>query len=443
MPDRNERGWTVRPWFLHTLTAVTLLRVLTHALFLPAFEGPDEPYHLARSGSFADRPFTEAFRGVPTDGVIVAAARARPCGPSLHNHFGCREFGSEAAHFNLLHPLPPQPPAGPVPNYENNQPPLYYAAMGFFLKALKVVSGGLSLWPEVRLLVARLVSVLFTALGVLLLLRLPPKPPIGYVSLGFLLVLGLPGASESLARNSNDAAVFLWCVSVLVALERRVPVSGLVILAAAGPLLKLTAFPVVAFAIIFLWRQKRRAGAIAAGISSLTVFPLQLLRDWSWGGTWELNRPTVSIPDSLLEISAGVARSGYTLVKTAFWLGNWTFFRPPGWLLVGFWALLVLWIAATRYDKDATVLAAHAAGFATAVVGVLLFFFASRRFWGAWGGVGGWYLWAWAPWLAIATRDLFEVTPARRTALLALTAGFVAISNVAYVVAALSLYGPH
>jgi hypothetical protein len=151
----------------------------------------------------------------------------------------------------------------------------------------------------------------------------------------------------------------------------------------------------------------------------------------------------LSIQDSFGEVIAGLARSGYTFLKTAYWLGNWTFFRPPTWIHVCFWALLTLWIAAARYDESGrTTLAAHTAGFVTAIVGVLLFFLANRRFWGGWGGVGGWYLWAWAPWLAVATRDLLKVTPARRTALLFLTAGFVAVSNVAYALSAVRLYGP-
>ncbi|MFN2387068.1 MAG: hypothetical protein ABR576_12445 [Thermoanaerobaculia bacterium] len=48
-------------------------------------------------------------------------------------------------------------------------------------------------------------------------------------------------------------------------------------------MIKLTAIPLVVFAVAALWLRSKRA-AIAGGVASLAVFPVQLARGWRWGG---------------------------------------------------------------------------------------------------------------------------------------------------------------
>ena len=52
---------------LPALAVAVVARLALHALFLPAFEGPDEPQHLARIRDFEVRPPAEAFAGTLTD----------------------------------------------------------------------------------------------------------------------------------------------------------------------------------------------------------------------------------------------------------------------------------------------------------------------------------------------------------------------------------------
>ena len=75
-----------------------------HAAFVPAFEGPDEPYHLARALAFAEKPFAQALRGAPVEPSLVEAVRGKPCAENLHRVFGCPLFGSELARFDVLAP---------------------------------------------------------------------------------------------------------------------------------------------------------------------------------------------------------------------------------------------------------------------------------------------------------------------------------------------------
>ena len=396
------------------LFALVALRFLGQALFVPSFEGPDELYHLARITAFAEQPFGAAFKGVATDGQIIAAVQARPCCTSLHQHFGCRLFGRETACFNLLRPLPPAAAAPLVQNPENNQPPLYYALVGSALRLAAPVLGDRTRWPEVRLLIARLVAVVLVVIGLWILLSLLFSGGEWMAAAGLLVWMLMPGASESLARCSNDAAVFLWAAGAVTAVYRRAPSVAIAALAAVGPLLKLTAFPIVAFIVVALWVSKRRVAAAAAGVSSLLVFPIQALRGWYWGGTYEINTPGRAVDETGWQTLAGVGRSAYTFFKTAFWLGNWSFFRPPLVLLIAFLIALVLWVALARYRRGSTLRAAHLATAAACAFGALLFFVSHRRFWGDWGGVGGWYLWSWMPWLTVAASDLFSLRSGSR-----------------------------
>lgn len=421
---------------LPALAVAVVARMVFHALFLPAFEGPDEPHHLARIVAFAEEAPAAAFAGRELSRGVVGAVKAFACAPALAQAYGCPPFAGQRAAFDLLRTGPAEPAATAVPNPEANQPPLFYLAAGLPLRALPGPIGAAR-----ALLYARLLCVAMVAAAVFGPLRVLARGrPVGAAVAGLLALL-LPGAAESLARCSNDAAVFLWAAFVLAALEKRPPAVVLALLLAAGPLLKLTAIPVVVFAVVALFAQGRKAPALVGALSALAVFPVQLLRGWLWGGTVELNRATPGIGEDLFAAGAGFARSAYAFVKTTFWVGGWTFLRPPPVLAAVYLLLLIAALVAWRPRADPRRLAAHAAALAVAGSGFCVFALANRRFYGVWGGVAGWYLWGWSPWIGVAATDLGTVGPRAGRALLWAEAAFVVAANAAWIAAHAPVYG--
>lgn len=421
------------------LAILAIVRLTFHALFLPAYEGPDEPHHLGRIVAVADGPLRAALAGAPLDGSMIRAVELRPCSPGRHS---CPPFGSSPGAFNLLHPLPWQTDARQVPNPENHQPPLYYLIAGALLRLLtRLDPSGWMAAPDVRLLWARLLSVGFVGFAVFFPLRALFRTRSRRVAATGLLFLLLPGASEALARCSNDAALFCWTALLLYALHRRASLSVTCLLLAAGPLLKLTAIPVAAFAVATLWWQGRRRAALLGAALSGLVFPVQAMRGWLWGGTYEFNRTLSGIHETLAHAGLGLARSVYTIVKTTFWLGGWSFFRAPVLLVIAWFFLLAAFLAVARVRPDRVAPWPHAIGAAAALAGCVVFIIGNRRFYGDWGGVGGWYLWDWAPWILIALDDLVVVPAGPRRALLPSVAVFVFISNLVYFNTALRFYG--
>jgi hypothetical protein len=420
------------------LLILLAIRLVLHALFVPAYEGPDETAHLSRIVDYADHPLAEAFRGRPLNGTVLAAVAARPCTAALRG-LDCPPFGTSPASFNLLHPVAPLAPRSPSENLENNQPPLFYMLVGLALRLPR--AAGLLLSPDSRLLAARLLGTLSIMVAVCWpLRRLAARWESGLVLAGILVLL-LPGAAESLVRCANDQAVFLWAAFALLALERRAPIAVLAILMAAGPLLKLTALPVSAFVLTALWLERRRFAACFGLFSTCLVFPVQLWRGWWWGGTYELNRPGPSLAEPLLQTMAGLARSGYTVLKTTFWLGEWTFFRAPSLLVLSFFALGAACLLAARLRSAPQRAAAHLVAAICASVGILIFALANHRFFGVWGGVGGWYAWGWFPWLMAAASDLATLESPTGRRLLLLLAVFVTLTNVCFYWMAFRLYG--
>ncbi len=202
-----------------------------------------------------------------------------------------------------------------------------------------------------------------------------------------LLALLLPGASEGLARCSNDAAVFLWASLVLVALALPTRAILLITLIAAGPLLKLTAIPIVVFAVCVCARERGKAIASGAAAASLLVLPVQSLRGWMWGGTLELNAAGTAIAEPLLTAAVGFLRSVYAFVKTTLWVGGFSLIRPPRWLVVGYGALLAMAVLACGRGRM------RGAGLRTRRPSPRrprasrVFALANRRYYGVWGGV--------------------------------------------------------
>jgi len=422
------------------LAVAVIVRMAFHAAFVPAFEGPDEPYHLARVLAFASQPFGKAFAGAPLEPALAAAVRAEPCAESLHRVFGCPSFGKEPARFNVLASSPPMPAGAGASfsNTEDNQPPLFYALAGILWR----------LWPGSHqplsaLLFLRLLSVACVAAAMLGPLRALARDRPAGLAAAVLLMLATPGASEALARASNDAAVFLWAALLVSAIDRRAGSAITLVLLAAGPMLKLTALPVAAFAVAALLGQRRSRLALAGAAATLAVFPVQALRGWRWGGTLEFNSAAAALGASARDLVVGIARSAYTLIKTTFWLGEWTFFRAPRPLVVAFFLLLAAFLLLARRRGDPRHRAAHAAGALVAAGGFGAFAVANRLYYGDWGGVGGWYVWTWLPWLALAASDLATIPRRAGAWLLAALAAFVLVSNAMWFAVAWPLYGVH
>ena len=75
-----------------------------------------------------------------------------------------------------------------------------------------------------------------------------------------------------------------------------------------------------------------------------------------------------------------------------------------------------------------------------ALVGSLVFIIGNRRFYGGWGGVGGWYVWGWTPWIFVAVDDFVAVSTRGWRILLPATTAFVVAANLVYFVMAFRLY---
>jgi hypothetical protein len=433
-----------RPTALSTGRAATLLALLAilrlalHAVAWPAWEGPDEPFHQARAEAWAARPLGPGAAEAVVPAAFVAAFAARPCGGDMARAFGCPPFDGTGALFGALRPAPPRAAARDYPNYETHQPPLWYLLAGWLLRP--AVSAGAS--PEARLLVLRLASVLAVALALLgPIRRLAARRGAGLLG-AVAVVLLLPAGAESLARASNDALVFLLVAAVVERLDRDAPGPLLLLLLAAGPLVKLTFLPVAAFAVVELARRRAFRPAVLAAAASALVVPVQALRGWAWGGTYELNRTAGALGESLGASALGFARSVYTFAKTSFWIGGWSFFRSPVLLVVAFFSLLLLAAFLLRPAAEARRLLPHAAAIGVAAAGFAVLAVGNRRLFGTWGGLGGWYAWNWLPWLAVAADDLLERrSDAARRVLLAVLAAFLVAANAAFVAAAVRLYG--
>ncbi len=438
------------------LAAAVLAKLLLLALALPAFEGTDEPFHLDRARAFAEAPLAEGWSGRPLDPAVVAAVRASPCGADLRRPFACPAWGGGSAWFNVLRPADgTAKPSTPVANYQDHQPPLYYAVAGAVLR-LAVPEAG----PRLQLLALRLLAVLLVLTGAGVAYRFLGAE----LRLALLTVLLLPGAAEALVRAGQEAAVFLWCAVMLAMVAgsgggcgkggeagalrpgpgRPLFAVGLLLLAAAGPLIKLTAVPIVAFAALQrLWHGRRWEGA-AVAFGGLVVFPLQLARGWALGGTLEFNAPPpAGATAPWWEPVLGVAHSAYTFLKTALWLGGWSVFRPPAWVLVAAALVVVAWFFMARPRRPPRDLFPHLGAFLLAAAGFVAFAVGKHRVFGVWGAVGGWYLWGWLPWLLLAHRDLVRLSYRHGVGRwwTAAAVAFLLAVNAAWLASAHRLYG--
>ena len=383
------------------IVALLALRWTYHAFYLPVFEGPDEPFHLGRTiDAIEDGPLGFlASENERLPRIVDEAIKHHPCAEDLAGEFNCPGFaGTEA--FNILRRTRQEPTGGWVRNYEAHQPPLSYLIQAILTR----LCPGSSDWTvEQLLLFCRILSVLYATAGTWLLFRTVE----GRGSRWFLAtLLLLPGAAEALIRCSNDSLLFLWTALAISLLVSRHRGAALVATLSLGPLIKLTAFAIIGLALARLWTEGRRRTFGIALMASLVVFPIQGLRGWLWGGTQEVNLAGGPLDEGTISILLGLLRSCYSMGKTAIWLGNWSFFRPPGWLVVLFGVFLLALLVALRPRRDAIAGSVpHMVALLIAVVGTIVFAIGNRKLFGAWGGVGGWYLWGWFPWFAAAFND--------------------------------------
>ena len=430
----RKDGWSPPPATLYVLLAVLFAKLILHALYLPAFEGPDEPFHLDRVVAFLDQPASLLQSHQQMSPEMIAAIETHPCGPSVQAAFGCSPFEGTGA-FNVLEATAPAEAATrKVPNYESHQPPLYYLTTAV---ALAPFRGS----PLTDLLVTRILSTMMVALGLCILLRSLRRTEGEWTVTGIVLPLLLPGAAEALVRAANEPLLFLWTAIVIASLRSGARKWLLWLLIALGPMIKLTAFAVTAYAAVRLsFRDKKLA--IGAAVASCGVFVLQAFRGWAWGGTLELNQPSVSQSFGWGELVIGYVRTIYTFLKTTYWLGNWSFFRAPTLLSIVFLLLVMALLLASRLRSRGEPLFSHGAGMLTASAGLLVLGWTHRHLFGVWGGLGGWYVWGWYPWVAVAATELLRIRPGARRSLFVASIAFIVVANVLWWRAAVGLYGP-
>lgn len=434
------------------LVASIAVVYLAYALLLPAFEGPDEPFHLSRALDLARSRFVEGWRAERLGDDVVAALRLFPCGPDLERAFGCPSFETAAgrAWGNLLK-LPVSGPASdtprePYPNYERQHPLFGYLIWSI---PLHVVDRVTEREPAVARVAVAQLTVRLANLAILAIALLGPGRRLvaGWsnearaVGLGVLL---LPGAVETLARGGLEALVFAWSLSFIEESLRSTPrTTRVLLLAALGPLIKLTAIPVVVFGVAAVWGRGRRAPALGMAVAGGAVYLERLVRGFLAGGVLDLHAQySTHDPGGAIEIARGIGWSLLVTAKSALWLGGWSFFRPPLWglVLIGAAAVLVLSQARVAREAERDVQFAALAGALVALAGHAVFSIAVYRVFGSWA-VGGWYVWAWFPAAAIATQRMLDWRRPVRSWLLPAAGAALATVDVAWWLAADRLYG--
>ncbi|MFN7942484.1 MAG: DUF2142 domain-containing protein [Thermoanaerobaculia bacterium] len=439
VPSTGGRGCAIALQLL----LLAALRLAIQVGLTPVFEGPDEAFHLGRATAFARGGLAVGWREETLDSSIVRAIRAHPCAPDLQRAFGCRGFPGSSPDL-AGQSRGSSGSMDPVWNYESHQPPLYYLGVaGAIALFERAAPAGNVEAPERDLVIGRFFSLaLVVTGGTIVLLGIPGARRA--TSLAFAgLILLLPGASEALIRVSNDAGLFFWsaCACVWLCRDRPSRSWGAVI-AAVGPLIKLTAFPIVAVMVVQRWAKRDRLGAVMVALASCLVLPLQSLRGYAYGGTVELNRSSGQEILGLGETVLGLAKSFLVCLKTAVWLGNWSFFRPPRVLLIALVVVFAWVLLAYRPTSPSRENIPHLAGLIVAAVGIVAFSVGSRRLFGIWGGVGGWYLWGWTPWLFVAAQELLEKLPnARAWPRITVLGAAVLATNIAWLQSAVALYG--
>lgn len=434
------------------VAGLVALALPAYALFLPAFEGPDEPFHLSRALDFARGRYLDGWRADRLGDDVVSALARYPCGPDLHRVFGCPAFASDSgrAWGNLL-AVPPverpaDPPRDPYPNYERQHPVLGYLVWAI---PVAVVDRATSDHEPARRVAAVQLTIRVANLVLLAIAFLGPGRRLiaswsieaRAVAAGAML---LPGAVETLARGGLEALVFAWSLwFVEESFREPSRVSRLLTLAAVGPLIKLTALPIVAFGVVAAWSRRRTVLAIGIGVAGAAVYLERLLRGYLAGGVLDLHAGYATHdPGDLLDLLRGIGWSMLVTAKSAAWLGGWSFFRPPIWVLavIGGAAIALLALVRLRHERERAVILAALGAAGVAIAGHAVFSVAVYRVFGSWA-VGGWYVWAWFPVAAVAAERALEWRRPLPPWLLAALVAALATVDLAWWRAADRLYG--
>lgn len=434
------------------LVGLVATSMVAYALFLPAFEGPDEPFHLSRALDFARGRFVEGWRADRLGDDVASALARYPCGPDLHRVFGCPAFATDPgrAWGNIL-ALPPagspaDSPREPYPNYERQHPILGYLIWAIPVAAVDRVTSDQEpvrrvASAQLTIRVANLVLLAIALLGPGRRLIASWSLEARAVAAGTLL---LPGAVETLARGGLEALVFAWSLwFVEESVREPARPFRLLALAAVGPLLKLTALPIVAFGVLSCWSRGRRGLALGTVAAGAAVYLERLLRGYLAGGVLDLHAGYATHdPGGALDVLQGIGWSMLVTTKSALWLGGWSFFRPPLWVLAvtGGAAIALLAFVRRRPAPERALIVAALGAAGVAIAGHAVFSVAVYRVFGSWA-VGGWYVWAWFPVAAVAAERSLELRRPLPPWLPAALAAALAAVDVAWWRAADRLYG--
>ncbi|MBL8111980.1 MAG: DUF2142 domain-containing protein [Acidobacteria bacterium] len=398
-----------------------LAKGLVFAALWPAFEGPDEPFHLSRVLDLAEGRL-DRWRGVALREDVDRAIRSVPCGEALQAGFGCPPHEAGGSFGNVFASRVGEAPGAPAVNYESQQPVLGYALAAPFV----ALWPGATASPFVALFAYRIFSLLAFAAGLAICLRV--LPPGRHLDWG-LLVLLLPGATEGLVRASNDAVSFLFTALLVAGLQGA---RGTSLWAAVGVATKLPGLGPALGACAELWSRGLRPRAAATLVAVLAAVGA-LLATRGLGAATYGRRPILD--EGPVGIVVGLAKSGYGVVKTALWLGGWTGFRPGplslALMTIGLAIALVVIVPGLERDL-------RWVGAVVIVAGTLAIAVGNRGVFGVWGGLGGWYVWTWFPWLwRLAADDAGQrVKPWH----VAVTAVVVAALNVTWLAPALAVF---
>jgi len=416
---------------------VLLARLCLHVVFVPPFEGPDEPFHSSRVAAVAHGSFQSVLHPPPLSVAVQRAIPRHRCSPDLRRAFGCPPFpGAGGGTTDAVAPAIVQ---AEYPNYENNQPPLYYAVAGGALALSEAAfPPNPDRAPESELIRLSVLSLLLVAAAIFGPLRRFARGRSTVFAFVGMSILFLPGFAESFVRASNDAMLFVWAAIVVELVDRGYRGPVLPALLALGCLIKLNALQVLLFALAVLWLERRRGLALVSAAAA--VLPALFLGGSTWGGAVKIAK-RIPRPMPAGEVARGLGRSIYTILKGVPWMGEWSFFRPPLWLLALGVALVVALAFRLRIETGSVRFPAHVVGFAVALAGTFAFVLADRRVFGVWGGVGGWYVWSWMPWLALLASDTIRRTGRVRFAILGIGI-YLIVLNGAWILAAERVYGP-
>ena len=326
-----------------------LARGTLQVLITPIWDGFDEPFHAAYAAFVAE---TGRLPGFDEPSFPSAFYAALPLLPSVVAH-GAPDFRA----WRQLAPeertlrrervarlaTSPVPAKYAHPNYERQQPPLFYilaAPVAWLFRRASLPCFVVAL----RLFCVLLASLLVPLTARLARLLLPQRG----VFLALPLAALAPNTLFFVDRVTNDAlawpilaaiAVGLVRVARRPGLQRRALVLGLLV--AAGVWTKLTLLPALPAALVAaLWARRRKDGRrpsvllAAAGLPALLIAPLLFWNraaSGSFTGISYLGR-TDSL--GLLEglRAASEVRFGGVLgqwVSSHLWAGGWGFLQPP------------------------------------------------------------------------------------------------------------------